>query len=185
MRWPAHGLKDAQQVFALAEAVEEDGERADVHGVRAEPDQVRLDASEFVEENAQPLGAFGDLEFEEFFHRERIGGVVGHGTEVVDAVGHRSDLGVELGLAGLLDAGVQVADVRGERDDGLAVELDDQTQHAVRGGMLRAHVQDHRLVADRVGAVGVVVLDRGTDYVLHAGSDHVFCVRSCDGRHQR
>ncbi len=45
----ADGLEDAQQLFALAEAVEEDGERADVHGVRAEPDEVRVDARELVE----------------------------------------------------------------------------------------------------------------------------------------
>ncbi len=32
-------------------------------------------------------------------------------------------------------------------DDGFAVQLQHQAQHAVRGGMLRPHVQDHALVA--------------------------------------
>ena len=108
------GLEDAENLFALAEAVEEDGERADVHGVRAEPDQVRLDAGELVEQDAEILGAFGNFEAEQLLHREAVGEVVGHRAEIVDAVGEGNDLLVELGLAGLLDAGVQIADVGSE-----------------------------------------------------------------------
>ena len=47
-------LKDAQDLLAFAECVEEDGQRADVHGVRAEPDQVRIQAREFGEKHADP-----------------------------------------------------------------------------------------------------------------------------------
>ena len=46
-------LEDLEQLFALAEAIEEDGKRADVHGVRAQPDQVRLDAGQLVEQHPQ------------------------------------------------------------------------------------------------------------------------------------
>ena len=55
------------------------------------------------------------------------------GAEVVDAVGEGDDLLVELGLAGLLDAGVQVADVGREGDDGFAVDLEHEAQDAVGG----------------------------------------------------
>jgi hypothetical protein len=67
--------------------------------VRAEPDEVRLDAGELVEQDAEVLGALGDLEAEELFDRQGVGGVVGHRGDVVDAVGEGSDLGVELGFA--------------------------------------------------------------------------------------
>ena len=46
-------LEDPEHLFALAEGVEEDGERADVHGVRAQPDQVRIEAGQLVEQHAQ------------------------------------------------------------------------------------------------------------------------------------
>ena len=159
------GLEDAQQLFALAEAVEEDGERADVHGVRAEPDEVRVEARQLVEQHAEPLRALGDLESEQLLDRQAVGQVVGHRAEIVDAVGERDDLLVELGLAGLLDAGVQIADVGRERDDGLAVDLEHQAQNAVRGRVLRAHVEDHGVLA---GGGGVAVLGVGDD-VFDAG----------------
>ncbi len=52
-----YGLKEAQNIFALAEGVEEDGQRANVHGVRAQPDQVRIQARELGEQHADPLRA--------------------------------------------------------------------------------------------------------------------------------
>ena len=63
----------------------------------------------------------------------------------------RDHLLVELGLAGLLDAGVQIADLRVEADDDLAVDLQHQAQNAMRGRVLRPHIDDHVLV---VGALG-------------------------------
>ena len=44
--------------------------------------------------------------------RQREADVVGHGREVVGAVGERDDLVVVPVLAQLLEAGVQIADVR-------------------------------------------------------------------------
>ena len=170
MRWPETCLEDAEDLFALAEAVEEDGERADVHGVGAEPDQVRLEAGQLVEQHTQVLRAFGDLQPQQLLDRQAVGEVVGHRAEVVDAVGQRHDLLVELGLAGLLDAGVQIADVGHERDDGFAIDLEHQAKHAVRRRMLRAHVEDHGLVLRR-GRCRDGELRVGDD-VFDAGNDH-------------
>ena len=115
--------------------------------VGAEPDQVRVDAGQLVEHEADPHGARRNLQSQELFDGQHVGEVVGHGTEIVDAVGHGDDLLVELGLAGLLDAGVQEADVGTDADDGLAVDFQQETKHAVGGRVLRPHVQDHGLVA--------------------------------------
>ena len=64
--------------------------------------------------------------------------VVRHGRQVVGAVGERDDLVVVAVLAELLEAGVQVADVRDTALDRLALELDHQPEHAVGRRVLRA-----------------------------------------------
>ena len=48
-------------------------------------------------------------------------------------------------FGGLLDAGVQVADLGIGLDDGLAVDLEHDLQHAVRRRMLRTHREHHRV----------------------------------------
>ena len=48
-----------------------------------------------------------------------------------------------LDLEFLLDAGVQKADVGLGAHDGFAVQFQQHAQHAVRGRVLRPHVQDH------------------------------------------
>ena len=53
-------------------------------------------------------------------------------------------------LAQLLDAAVEVAEDRVEVDDLLAVELEHDPQHAVGRRVLRAHVDEHLAVAERV-----------------------------------
>ena len=50
------------------------------------------------------------------------------------------------GLGGLLHPGVQVADDRFDPPDDLALEFQVEPEHAVGGGVLRSHVDDHPLV---------------------------------------
>ena len=85
----------------------------------------------------------GNFQGEQLFDGQAVAEVVGQRIEIVDAVGERDDLLIELGFAGFLDAGMQIADLGTDADDDFAVELDDQAQHAMRGRVLRAHVQDH------------------------------------------
>ena len=66
---------------------------------------------------------------------------------------------------------MQVADVRCERDDGLAVDLDNKAQHAMGRGMLRTHVDDHGLIGRR--SVPAIEPSIGDD-VFNAG------VNRCD-----
>ena len=67
------------------------------------------------------------------------------GREIVDAVGEGDDLLVELGFAGLLDAGVEITYVGGTGDDGFAVDFEHEAEDAVGadgccGPMLRTMV---------------------------------------------
>jgi len=52
-------------------------------------------------------------------------------------------------LGNLLIAPVQIPQLRHALDDGLPIQPQQHPQHAVRGGMLRTHVQ-HHIVFQRV-----------------------------------
>ncbi len=160
-----HHLEDAENFFALAEGVEEHGEGANVHGMRAQPDEVRIEAGDLGEQDANPLGALGDFELKELLDGQAVTEVVGHGAEIIDAVGEGNDLLVELRFAGFFDAGVKVADFGIEADDDFAVDFEHQAQHAVGGRVLRSHVEDHVLVFGAFSQRSFK--DRGADNVWH------------------
>ncbi len=54
-----HSLKEAKNILAFAEGIKKDGERANVHGVRAQPDQVRIQAAQLGQQHPQPLAFAG------------------------------------------------------------------------------------------------------------------------------
>src|SRR5208337_1658930 len=83
-----YSLKEAENLFALAEGVKKNGERANVHGVRAQPDEVRVQAAELGEQHADPLRALGNFETEQFFNGQTVTEIVGERIEIVDPVGH-------------------------------------------------------------------------------------------------
>ena len=75
-----------------------------------------------------------------------VGVLVEQRRQVVHPRHERDALGPGAVLAVLLDAGVQVADAEPALGDGLAVELEDQPEHAVRRRVLRTHVDDDPLL---------------------------------------
>ena len=145
-------FKEPENLLAFAEGIEEDREGANIHGVRAEPDEMRIQPAQLGEQHANPLRALGDFKVEELFDGQAITEIVGERIEVIDAVGERNHLLIELGLAGFLDAGVQIADLGADADDDFAVELDHQAQHAMGRRVLRAHIEDHAPFAGAFGS---------------------------------
>ena len=117
----------------------------------AQPDQVRIEPAQLGQKHAKPLGLRRNLEIQQLFDGQRVAKVVRQRVEIVDAVGERHHLLVELGLASLLDARVQVANLWIDPDHDLAVDLQHQAQNAMRSRVLRAHVDDHVLVAGAFG----------------------------------
>ncbi len=89
------------------------------------------------------MRALGDFKVEELLDSQAITEIVGERIEIIDTVGEGNYLLIELGLAGFLDAGVQITDLGTDADNDLAVQLNDQAQHAVRRRVLRSHVEDH------------------------------------------
>ena len=96
----------------------------------------------------------GISSLQQLLHRQAVAEIVGKRREVIDAVGQGDRLLIVLDLEFLLDAGVQKADVGLAANDGLAVQFQQQAQHAVRGRVLRPHVEDHGSVLplDRASA---------------------------------
>ncbi len=140
---PREHLEDAQNLFALAEAVEEDAHRADVDGVRAQPHQMAVQAREFRQHHARPLRERRNFEAQQLFRRQAVHQVVRKRRQVVDAVRQRHALLIGLDLEFLFDAGMQIADIRSGFEDRFAVEFQQQTQHAMGRRVLRPHVEHH------------------------------------------
>ena len=112
---------------------------------------MRIQPGQLGQQHAQPLRFLGNLQRQQPLHGQAIAEVVGHRAEVVDPVGQRNNLLIKLGLAGLLDAGMQVADLRVEPDHDLAVDLHHQAQNSVHRRVLRAHIQHHVLIVRAFG----------------------------------
>jgi hypothetical protein len=90
MRWPEDISNRSRICLALAEAVPEHRDRAEVERARAEPDEVGHDAVELEVDHAQVLGALRYLALE-----QRLDGAAeGHRVEVVGEVVHPLDDGI-------------------------------------------------------------------------------------------
>ena len=128
------------EVLALLEGEQEDGHRADVETMRPEPHEVVQDAGDLVEHHADVLGAQRRSDAEQSLDGHHIGVLVAHHRDVVEPVHVADRLVVGLGLRELLGGAVQQADMRIGFLDDLAVELEHETQHAVRRRVLRTEV---------------------------------------------
>src|SRR5262249_24279036 len=71
-----------------------------------------------------------------------------HPGQIIHAVGVRDELNRRDVLADLLGAAVQIAQVRSDLGDDLAIGPQHQPQHAVSAGMLRPHVDEHLVGAN-------------------------------------
>ena len=178
-------LEEPEPLLAVAPAVDHHRHRADVHAVGGEEQQVAGDPVELGEEHADPLRPLGDVLVDA---EELLGGEAEHQlVEQRRGVVHPRDVGgaLEVGevLARLLHAGVQVADDRLGAQHGLALELEHEAQHAVGAGVLRPHVDDHRLVlgralADQLGHLGLGEAQRGAEL-----AEQLLGARGAAGRH--
>ena len=140
-------FEERVELLALVEGVHEHRPRAGIHRVDADAEEVGRDAGHLAGEHADRFAAGGQLEAGEFLDGDRVGDVVGERGEVVQAVRVRDELVIRHVLGDLLVAAVQVADDRVALHDLIAVELEAQAEHAVRGRVGRTHVQGHVLSA--------------------------------------
>ena len=155
-------LEEVEHAVALAEAVEEQRDAAEVDRAGAEEDQVVVQPLQLGEDRADPLAAARHLEPEQLLDRHAVDELVAEERVVVGPGRVRDRLPVRLLLHVLLDARVHVAELVVQADDGLAVERRDEPQHAVGRGVVRPEVEQHR--------VGVV---RGRDQHRRDRREHL------------
>lgn len=139
-------LVKLHQLLALLEEPQQRRERADVEGVARDGEQVVEDPRDLEEHHADHLRAPRHLALDEALDRHRVAVLRRHHRDVVEAVKVGERLHVRLVLDQLLRPAVEQPDVRVGARDHLAVHLEDEPQHAVRGRVLRPKV--HREVLD-------------------------------------
>src|SRR5258707_4743395 len=88
------------------------------------------------------LGARRRFHIQKFLYCLAIAQPVGDRSHVIHAVDVGIEHRVSTMLTYLLDAAVQVADDAFETENFFAIEAENHAQHAVRCGMLRAHIDD-------------------------------------------
>jgi len=112
---------------------------------------VRGNALQFSQDHTQGLGAGRHIEFGKFLHSQTIDQVVANRVEVVQPVRHHLGLLVGFGLHVFLNAGVQKANIGDAGDDDFAIQFEQQAQHAMCGGVLGAHIEQHGFASEGAG----------------------------------
>jgi hypothetical protein len=157
-------LVEVHAVFAQLEQPQVRRHRADVHHMAAEVQHVVRDAGQLGVEDAQILGAQRHFEPEQFLDGEHEAVLHAHRRAIIEPVEIGQRLEIGLVLAELLGAAMEQADMGIDPLDDLAVELEHEPEHAVRGRMLRPEVD--RVVGDlAVRRVGAGQLGLGLDLV--------------------
>ena len=141
-------VKD-HQLFALFKAPERRGQRANIHRLRGDIQQVIEDTADLTIEHAHILAALRDRNAGEPLHRQTKGMLLVHRRDIIQPVEITDALQIGLVLQQLLGAAVQQADMRINAFDHLAIQLQHHAQHAVRGRVHRAEID--REIADVFG----------------------------------
>ena len=134
------------QVFALAEAIEEDGHRAYVERMRAQPQTMVKHTRDLVEHDADVLRAQRHVDADQLLDRHHVRMFVAHHGHVVETVHVWHRLNERAVLREFFGRAVQQPDMRVGAFDYFAVELQHEAQHAMSSRMLRPEV--HGVVAN-------------------------------------
>src|SRR5690606_24496287 len=141
-----HCFVAVHQVFTFTECVQEHRHCTDVQRVSTDPHQVVQDTGDFVEHDADVLRAQRHIHTEQTLDRHDITVFVTHHRHVVETVHVRHGLQIGFLFCQLLGCAMQQTDMRVSTLNHFAVQLENQTQHAVCCRVLRTEVQ--RVVLD-------------------------------------
>ncbi len=151
-------LVEHHQLFALLEAPERRRQRADIHGLGGDVEEVRQKPPDLGIEHADELGPLGHGDADQLLDGERIRMFLIHRRDVIEPVEIGQRLEIGLVLDQLLGAAMEQADMRVDPLNHLAVELEHQAEHAVGRRMLRAEIDGElALVAFALAAIGLDV----------------------------
>ena len=141
-------LVELHQLLALLEHPEQRGHGTDVERHGGDVEQMAEDAGDLVEQHPDVLRPERHLDAEQLLDREHEAVLLHHRRDVLEPVevGDRLQIGPDLDE--LLGAAMQEADVRVGPLDHLAVHLQDEAEHTVRGRVLRAEVDGESALVD-------------------------------------
>ena len=144
------GGQHVDDLVTLDERPQDRRQPAEVERHPAEEERVAGDPVELGREDPDVLGPARDLDVHQLLEGEDRGPLVEQRADVLERVRVADRLVVVRVLAQLLDAAMEIAEHRVEVDDLFAVELQDDAEDAMGRWMLRAHVDEHLAVAERV-----------------------------------
>ena len=145
-------LVEAHELLALLKTPQRRGERADIHRLRRDIEEMRQQPADLAIEHADDLRAPRHGEAEQLFRRQAERMLLIHRRDVIEPVEIRDRLQIGLVLDQLFGAAMQQPDMRIDALDHLAIELKNKTQHAVGRGMLRPEIDGEvALCRRRVG----------------------------------
>ena len=135
-------LKNLENFFPVTKSVEKRRDCADVECVCAQPQHVTGQAVQLGENDANVLGAARSFYIEQFFNRFAVAQAIRHRRHIVHAIHVGIEHGVGAMLGDLFHSAMEIANHALGAQNFFAVQLENHAQHAVRGGVLRAHIDD-------------------------------------------
>ena len=141
-------LVELHQLLALLEHPQERRHRPDVERHGGDVEQMAEDAGDLVEQHPDVLCPDRHLDAEQLLDREHEAVLLHHRRDVLEPVEVGDALQVRADLDELLGAAMQEPDVRVGPLDHLAVHLQDEAEHTVRGRVLRAEVDCESALVD-------------------------------------
>src|SRR5215213_9663595 len=121
-------LVEHHQLFAFLKAPQRGREGANVHGLRGDVEQMRLDPRQLKKEHPDELPAPGNPNAKELFYGKAEGVLLAHRRDVVEPIKVWDGLDVGLVFDELLGPTVKKADMRIDALHHLAVELQHEAQ---------------------------------------------------------
>ena len=136
-------FENFQNFFALAKTIKNRSQRANIQRMRSQPHQMRRDALQLRENCANHARPRRRFHAHQFFNRLAVSQSIRDRGHIIHAVHIRSELLVRAVLGDFFYAAMQISDDAFRADNFFAVELQLHAQHAVRGRMLRTHIDDY------------------------------------------
>jgi len=137
------GLVKRIDPLSFLEGIEERSERPHIHGEGAEPEEMAEDPVQLHHDDPGELAALRHLNPHHGFHAHDMGAVVDEGRQIIHPVRQRDDLVPRPVLGKLFERGMEVSDVGRAFDHRLPVQLADEPEYPMSGGVLGSDVDQH------------------------------------------
>jgi hypothetical protein len=121
--------------------------RPHIHGEGAQPQQMGRNSGQFAANDADILAARRQLLIDphQFLDGQGVGDVVGQGSNVIQPIRVRDELGIGHVLGDLFIAAMEIPDIGSGFGNDFAVQFQNNAEHTVGGRVRGAHVEDHLL----------------------------------------